>query len=245
MLLGLNCGFGQVEVGTLTLEEVFLDKRHPWAETLNYQTSDSDSFIRRVRKKTGKYVETKLWPHTVLAIKWQIERRQEQARTTPGSVLGENSSMDASGVSVLLTNENGRPIYRRSKGGGVSQDISSRWKRVTNRAATCDPSLTNRSFCTLRSTTADFLYTNFSPEIACLFLGHNLHPKLDPFICCPAYGRLFEALDEFAARLRPVFDTLPNPVAHFLQSDSPTARQTDGDSDGCCRRRTRNTQQEN
>jgi hypothetical protein len=71
-LLGLNCGCKQAEVGTITLGEVFLDEFHPFADMLGFQSSANDSFIKRVRLKTGVYGEFKLWPHTVLGLKWLL-----------------------------------------------------------------------------------------------------------------------------------------------------------------------------
>ena len=80
MLLALNCGCKQAEVGTIALGEVCLESPHPYANVLRYKTSETDSFIKRVRLKTNVYGEFKLWPHTVLGLKWLINHRRTKPR---------------------------------------------------------------------------------------------------------------------------------------------------------------------
>jgi hypothetical protein len=52
LLLGLNCGFGGAESGTLTRNQVFLHQAHPKATEIGFQSTPQDSFIRRVRLKS-------------------------------------------------------------------------------------------------------------------------------------------------------------------------------------------------
>ena len=79
LLLGLNCGFGVAEIASLLVGEVVLfrghDKRHQ--EILGYQTTNADSFIKRIRRKNGVYGEHILFPQTVEAMQWVLERRRK------------------------------------------------------------------------------------------------------------------------------------------------------------------------
>lgn len=79
LLLGLNCGFNKMELGCLRLNEVALRQRHPYTGLLGFESSDADSFIRRVRGKSGVYAEWLLWPQTVQAWEWAIQRRMAMA----------------------------------------------------------------------------------------------------------------------------------------------------------------------
>jgi hypothetical protein len=66
MLLALNCGFGQREIGTLQVGQVFLG---------------DESFVKKVRLKSTVYGEWKLWPETVRALRWYLKRRPETSET--------------------------------------------------------------------------------------------------------------------------------------------------------------------
>lgn len=57
LLLGLNCGFGRAEVGSL------------------YQSEIVNGQIKRVRRKTGVYGQWVLWDETKKAIEWYSKRR--------------------------------------------------------------------------------------------------------------------------------------------------------------------------
>ena len=46
LLLGLNCGFGQAEIASLQMEEIDLDKKHPYYDL-------TGSWIRRIRFSRG------------------------------------------------------------------------------------------------------------------------------------------------------------------------------------------------
>ncbi len=212
MLLGLNCGFKLAEAGTLTPMEIVLDARHPYADLLEYRTSESDSFVKRIRQKTDVYGELKLWPHTVHGLQWLVERRQQQTKIASGAFAGEDITMSQS--SVLLTNRSGYPMYRLYKSGNTSQDIPKCWRRTVERAAEGSSAVHVHSYSALRRTTANFLRLNYDGEVASLFLFHG-HPfekdkLLEEYTNRP-YGRLFKALDHFAERLRRMFDAVPDP----------------------------------
>src|SRR5262249_36010231 len=68
MLLGLNCGFGLAEIVSLRVEEVKLNKAHPYAEDIDIASSALDSWIMRSRRTSLVYGEWKLWPQTVRGV---------------------------------------------------------------------------------------------------------------------------------------------------------------------------------
>jgi len=212
MLLGLNCGCKQAEAGTILLSEVALEAIHPHADLLAYHSSEADSFIKRVRPKTGVYGEFKLWPHTVLGMKWLIERRQRQTKIRSGEHAGEPILLRPS--SILLTTDSGYPMYRLYESGNTSQDISKCWARVVERTATAHPEIGRFTYSTLRRTTANFLRKTYGGEVANVFLQHGSPFEKDRLLedyTNRPYGRLFEALDRYGERLRQMFEAVPDP----------------------------------
>lgn len=212
MLLGLNCGFKQAEVGTLQFNEVFRHQQHPFCTLLELESGPQDSYIKRIRQKTSVYAEFKLWPDTVNGIEWLISRRRKQVRLIGGDRSGTDNALEA--TSVLLTNKNGYPMYRLFRSGNPSQDIAKSWKRVVERAASDDSRISRHTYSALRRTTADFIRRNYDGEVTSLFLSHG-HPferdkLLEDYTNRP-YRRLFEALDAFGERLSFVFKQAENP----------------------------------
>src|SRR5205823_4012763 len=67
LLLALNGGFGRGEIASLELADVQLHQKHPHEREVGYASSAEDSWIFRMRHKTGVYGEFKLWPQTVQA----------------------------------------------------------------------------------------------------------------------------------------------------------------------------------
>jgi hypothetical protein len=88
LLLGINCGFGRAEIASLTVGEVSLCTAHEprHQEVLGFKSTDADSFIKRLRGKTGVYGEHILFPQTVQAIEWAMARRQKQPVPTGNPV---------------------------------------------------------------------------------------------------------------------------------------------------------------
>ncbi len=85
LLLGLNCGFGMVEIATLTIGDLHLLQAHSprHCEILNFQSTNQHSFIKRVRRKNGVYGEFLLFSQTVEAIQWMLKTRYRQPNPTP------------------------------------------------------------------------------------------------------------------------------------------------------------------
>jgi len=77
------------EIASLLVGEVRLfqahEKRHQ--EILGYQTTDADSFIKRIRRKNGVCGEFILFPQTVEAMQWALARRAKQPEFRPDTRL--------------------------------------------------------------------------------------------------------------------------------------------------------------
>ena len=222
LLLGLNCGCKQAEVGTIALGDVFLESPHPHADVLGYHTTATDSFIKRMRLKTGVYGEFKLWPHTVLGLKWLVARRERQTHVRSGKHAGAPIPMKPS--SVLLTTEAGLPLYRLYESGNTSQDIPKCWARVVKRAMAVSPQVPQLSYSTLRRTASNFLRKTYGGEVASVFLQHGSPFEKDRLLeeySNRPFGRLFEALDRLGERLRPMFD-----MFMIRSPQSPCCRRT-------------------
>ena len=82
------------------------------AKHIGYDSSPSDSFILRVRRKNRVYGEHVLWPQTVEALQWAIERRRS---------LGDISDF------TLLVSAHGLPLFHTTSGGNSGQRIKNIW----------------------------------------------------------------------------------------------------------------------
>src|SRR5207302_275585 len=111
ILLGLNCGFAAAESGTLEPAEIFLEQRHPEAGRYNIVSTAQDSWVRRLRHKTEVYGEWKLWPHTVLALRWAAQRRLEIE----------------SKEKALVVTARGESYGRATKGGNKNSRVRNLW----------------------------------------------------------------------------------------------------------------------
>lgn len=150
--LALNCGFGMGEIGTLRRDEILLKLPHPLAQQLRIDSSDKDSWIRRVRAKTLVYGEWYLWEHTVKAVNWLVDHRPKSE--TP----------------YLVVTKNGTPLKIE---GERNSAIMNAWIRLTKRVRKDQPDFPKRSFNKLRKTASNMIRLQFGDEIASLFLSHG------------------------------------------------------------------------
>ena len=120
-LLGLNCGFGGGECGTLTMREVNLRKPHPKADLLGIPADPNDSFIRRTRRKNLVYGEHWLWPETVEALEWLIARRKRVGNFDDDS--------------VLFVTDAGSPMFKLTEGGNCGRQFQNMWYDVVKHPA--------------------------------------------------------------------------------------------------------------
>ena len=195
-LLGLNCGFGVAEIASLLVGEVVLfrghDERHQ--EILGYQTTNADSFIKRIRRKNGVYGEHLLFPQTVAAMQWTLQRRSKHPEFRPES--------------VLLLNDKGIPYDRPTKGDHRNQQIPNRFAEIVRRVKRDHPDFPSLSFGKLRKTAGDLIRRFADGEIHAVFMCHGQPVATDnltdvysnrPF---ERYSKSFEKYRILAAGLR-------------------------------------------
>lgn len=196
ILLGLNCGFGAAESSSLLVGEVFLrtphSKRHQ--ELLNYQSSATDSFIRRNRRKSGVFGEFLLFQPTVEAIEVFMRERKKLPDFGPGS--------------RLLVNGRGQPFDKTTKTGNSNRQIPNRFVRLVQRIADDGHQINKLSFKMLRKTGGDLVKRFSDGEVAGVYLCHG-HPVAtddlsDAYTQRP-FGKVFHAIREVENWLAPMF----------------------------------------
>ncbi|EAQ80610.1 hypothetical protein [Blastopirellula marina] len=196
LLLGLNCGFGRAEIGSLLVGEVHLFKGHTEREQeiLDFPTTDKDSFIKRIRRKSGVYGEHILFPQTVEAIKWAMEHRQRFPDFSPAA--------------RLVVSENGSAIDRPTKSNNANQLIPNHFDRLIQRIQDDKQQIRKLSFGKLRKTATDLVKRFSNGEIAGVFDCHGSPVKTDSLsdqYSNRPFGKVFQAIREVEAYLAPVF----------------------------------------
>ena len=197
LLLGLNCGFGVAEIASLLVGEVVLFKGHEerHQEILGYQTTNADSFIKRIRRKNSVYGEHILFPQTVEAMQWVLERRRKHPDFHPES--------------VLLLNDKGEAYNRPTKGNHRNQQIPNRFADLLQRIRRDHPDFPRLSFGKLRKTAGDLIRRFAGGEIHAVFscvTASRLRPTIltDVYSNRP-FGKVFKAIREVQEYLQPVF----------------------------------------
>lgn len=192
-LLGLNCGFGQMEVATLRKDEVFLHQVHPDAKEFQLDSDGSDSWIIRMRVKTRVWCHWKLWPETVNALQWHQNR-------WPKSEHEE-----------WVLNSDGNPLRQEGK---RNTAIANSWTRLNTNICEQHLDFTKRSFNKLRKTSANQVRIPSGSEISSLFLSHGRPVAQDRCLenyTNPEYRRLFDAIDALREVYKNIFDCVENP----------------------------------
>jgi len=196
LLLGLNCGFGRAEIASLLVGEVQLFKGHSEREQeiLRYETTDHDSFIKRIRRKSGVYGEHILFPMTVEGIQWALERRRRFTGFGPEA--------------KLLVNEKGHALDHPTKSNNANQLIPNHFSRLINRIRDDGNEIRKLSFGKLRKTASDLIKRFSDGEIAGVFDCHGSPVKTDSLsdqYTNRPFGKVFRAIQEVQAYLAPVF----------------------------------------
>jgi integrase len=195
-LLGLNCGFGAAECGSLRLKEIYLCQQHPKADKIGWSADPKGSFIFRVRRKSKVYGEWLLWPETVDALRYMIDRRQRIGNASPDS--------------LLFVTKDGSPMYRQTEGGNNGQQIPKMWGYVLKNARAAHPEVRKLSFNKLRKTGGNFIKhaPGSDGEVAGVFLCHG-HPvtsdELSDAYTNRPWKRVFEAIQKVREQLAPMF----------------------------------------
>ena len=210
LLLGLNCGFNKAEIGTLTVGEIVLRQRHPYENKLAFESSEKDSFIKRVRHKNGVYGEFLLWPQTVEAIEWAIANRRKQAGIRPADEAGEVIAISPD--SLLFLTEDGHSYIAPTATGNPNQRIPNIFDLVVGRVRKDHGTFPKMSFGKLRKTGANLVKRFSDGEVAATFLCHGQAVKVDDL--ADVYtdrpiGKVFMALRKVEELLQPMFAAAP------------------------------------
>ena len=211
LLLGLNCGFGASEVCGLTYQEIRLHAAHPHAARIRFSSSNADSFIMRVRRKTGVYGEWLLWPETATALEWSINRRRQMEVIKRGPQKGK--SIPLSDTSPILLSDDGTPLVKQTAEGNTSNRIANMWtSRLTTRIRKDYPTFRKLSFNKLRKTASDLIRHESDGEISGVFLTHGQPVRSDDLsdeYTNRPFGKVFEAIRSVRQYLAPVFSFQP------------------------------------
>jgi hypothetical protein len=203
LLLGLNCGFGRAEIGSLLVGEVHLRKAHSprEAEILGFPTTNTDSFIKRIRRKSGVYGEHILFPLTVTGLEWALDHR----RRFP----------EFSASSKLIVNGRGVALDQLTKGSNANQMIPNQFARLLQRILDDGHEIRQLSFGKLRKTASDLIKRHSDGEIAGVFDCHGQPVKTDSLsdvYTNRPFGKVFRAIRAVESYLEPVFaEAGPNP----------------------------------
>ena len=209
LLLGLNCSFNKAEIGTLIVGEVVLHEKHPFAEMLEFQSLETDSFIKRVRHKNGVYGEFLLWPQTVEAIEWAIDCRKKQAGIAADGA-GEAAELDPD--SLLFMTEDGRSYIAPTATGNPNQRIPNIFDLLVCRVRRDHGTLPKLSFGKLRKTGANLVKRFSDGEVAATFLCHGQAVEVDDLADIYTdrpFGKVFKALRQVEELLQPMFAAAP------------------------------------
>ncbi|WP_146506101.1 hypothetical protein [Rubinisphaera italica] len=196
LLLGLNCGFGRAEIASLLVGEVHLFQAHSPSECeiIGCQTTDNDSFIKRIRRKSGVYGEHLLFPMTVRGIEWAIQKRKQFPDFGPEARL-------------LLT-EKGKPFDQPTKSGNTNQLIPNAFAKLIKRIEQDGNEIRNLSFGKLRKTASHLIKLHSDGETMGVFDCHGQPVQSDDLTDSYSnrlFGRVFEASRRVETYLAPVF----------------------------------------
>ncbi len=216
VLLALNCGFGRAEIASLLVGEVQLRRAHDprQQEVIDFQTTADDSFIKRVRRKSGVYGEHILFPLTVTGLEWAIQRRQQ----FPGF------SDDAQ----LLVSEQGSPLDKPTKQGNANQLIPNHFDRLIERLQGDGQNIRKLSFNKLRKTASQLIRNHSDGETMAIFDCHGSPVKSDPLSDVYSnrpFGKVFRAIRKVQDYLTPVFEAA-GPTPFVVQPQAYTPRST-------------------
>lgn len=198
ILLCMNCGFSIAEFGTMRLNQIFLRQRHGFDELLGYSSNPGQSWIKRVRIKTKVYGVFLLWPETVLAIEWAIDRRHKQPK------FGQDA--------LLCLTERGLPFVGQTSGGNNSTRLTKHWYRgLLDRVAKDYPDFRRLSPKCLRKTSGNMIRDIAGGEVMAVFHCRGQAVKTDHLADLYSnrpFGKVFRAIEELRVRMQPMFDAV-------------------------------------
>ncbi|MDB5342016.1 MAG: Resolvase helix-turn-helix domain protein [Schlesneria sp.] len=163
-------------------------------EILGFQTTDADSFIKRIRRKSGVYGEHILFPMTVQGLEWVAERRKRFAGYSPSA--------------QLILNEKGKPLDQQTKGSNTNQTIPNQFAKLIKRIQNDGKEIRDLSFGKMRKTASDLIKRHSTGEIAGVFDCHGEPVKTDSLsdvYTNRPFGKVFQTIRDVQKYLEPVF----------------------------------------
>lgn len=218
LLLGLNCGFGKAESGTLRVSELHLFQKHKYAKQLNISSTDEDSYIGRLRTKNGVYGDWKLWPATAEGLKWALDRRKQQTVTKDGD------SIAISPGALLLLNGDGLPYIEPTENENDGGQIPNMWKRLTKRIQRDFKDFPYLSFGKLRKTAGNLIRDKSDGEVMAIFHARGRAVTTDDLADVYSnrpFRKVHEAIEEVRKELEPMFNTCTDPFPTEHSKGSP------------------------
>jgi hypothetical protein len=191
-LLGINCGFGNAEMTTLLLDDIFLHQQHPDENLFHFNSKSTDSWIVRERTKTHVIGTWKLWRETVLGIQWWLEERNRIKVEYSKSRKKHDPEFEVAVGGRFLVTQNGRSIADKNRRTGR---IPNSWNSLIRRIQGDHSDFKKRSLGKLRKTGATLVRQISNGELASIYLAHGKpygdDKDLECYADCP-YGQLFE-----------------------------------------------------
>ncbi len=183
-LLGLNCGFGAVELGLLMVEDFHLKRqhRHPLNE-------ERGSVLVFRRPKTNHVGMWPLWPETEHAFEGLMEGRCES-------------------TGHVFKRRDGAPLYCHTSR-NPSAAFANLWQRLTNRVSEQHPEFPRLPLGMLRGTALSLLKQHCSGDIVRAFSGHGTAYR-DHVYRTPDGHHEAEACRRLREILEPVFEDEAN-----------------------------------
>ena len=184
LLLGLNCAFGQGEIGNL---------RIPFIRTTTNE-------IVGIRFKTGNDTRHYLWDVTLAGLEWFLNERKSI------------QIADLQFQDIVFVTDKGRPMWKKTKSGNYSSGIASRWDRLVKRIRKDHVDFPSYSFNKLRKTAATKIIEIADAESASMILAHSTLSEdelLKHYVRIP-WKKLYEAQKEYGEIIAPLL-TLDRP----------------------------------
>jgi hypothetical protein len=225
MALGLNCGFGAAEIGSLADGEILLTQPHPYATKIGFESSETDNWIMRGRWKTGVYGEWKLWPVTVKAIEWvRANRPQVKSDFLFRKPNGEPILAEVPKEFQVSVDTEDAPVSAKKR----NNRIANAWNKLTQRVRKDIADFPDLSFGKLRKTGAQLVWHRQDADTASLYLAHG-QPCEDDLLVVYAnrpFARLFTTLTALDEQLKPVWDSVSEPFGKPAKGGPNITRAT-------------------
>jgi hypothetical protein len=188
-LIGLcvNCAFGASEAGQWPAQLFTFHKAHPHAAEVEFDSTDSDSWVTGPRPKTGVYGEHLLWPSVAIAVEPFLRDKRP----------------------VFPMTSKGNPWFRPHSANPQTA-FGNWWYRLLDRVEEKHPEFPRLPFGSLRDLLPNLLRHEYGDEVAsmCLQHGENKHDDLLDCYANVPFRKLFRATKEIESRFKPLLDKL-------------------------------------